>query len=157
MDSLLKSYLSKHNLYYIEYKHPPVSSVEESKSLKVKVPGMHCKTLFLKDDKGKFYLIGMKADKRLNTSALKKVLNAKKLNFASPTELKEVLNLAPGSVSIFGIINSKNTSLIIDEDVWSADLVGFHPNLNTSTLVLNHENLEKFYNSLNAEKQIIKL
>ena len=36
-------------------------------------------------------------------------------------------------------------------------IVGFHPNINTSTLELKHEDLKKFYDSLKAEKYILEL
>src|SRR3989344_3877964 len=90
---------------------------------------------------------------------LKSLLEIKKLNFGSPEELKEKLNLTPGSVSIFGMINSKDSEvvLLIDKEVWDAEKTGFHPNINTSTLELNHEDLEKYYNSLSGEKSILKL
>ena len=47
----------------------------------------------------------------------KKTLKIKKLHFASPEELKQHLNLTPGSVSIFGMIhpNSSQVILIIDK------------------------------------------
>jgi len=35
--------------------------------------------------------------------------------------------------------------------------VGFHPNQNTSTLVLKHEDLKKFYDSLDNGKEIIEI
>jgi len=57
------------------------------------------------------------------------------------------------------MIHAKPNSvfLIIDKQVWDAPLVGFHPNINTSTLELSHEALEKFYLSLYAKKQILQL
>ena len=99
----------------------------------------------------------MPAEKRLDSKILKKKLSIKELHFASGEELKQEINLTPGSVSIFGMIYSKDVFLIIDKELWDAELVGFHPNINTSTIVLNHANLEKFYNSLKARKEIIKL
>jgi len=157
MDKNLKTYLEKHNIQYKIYKHPAVFTVEESKSIKTKIPGMHTKCLFLKDEKQNFYLIALSAEKRLNTKSLKDKLRIKDLHFANPEELKQQLNLTPGSVSIFGMIYSKNFFLIIDKELWNAESVGFHPNINTSTIVLNHENLEKFYNTLNIKKEIMEL
>jgi len=134
-----------------------VFTVEESKHLKKHIQGLHTKCLFLKDNKGNFYLVAISAHNKLNIKALRKNLNLKKLHFASPEELKSELNLTPGSVSIFGIIYSSSTHLILDKEVWTADIVGFHPNINTETLELTHENLEKFYNSLENKKEILDL
>lgn len=157
MDKILQSHLEKNSISYSVFQHPPVFTVEESKSLKSKIPGLHTKCLFLKDNKSNFYLIALPAQKRLNTSLLRKTLKLKKLNFSTPEELKSELSLTPGSVSIFGLIYSKKTTLLLDKEVWLAPLVGFHPNINTSTLVISHEDLEKFLNSLNIEKEILEV
>ncbi len=122
-------------------------------------PGvLHTKNLFLKDEANNFYLICMYANKRLDLKLLKKKLKARdKLSLASPEQLKEHLNLTPGSVSIFGMIHAKNVSLILDKQVWESEKVGFHPNINTSTLELSHTDLKKFYDSLKSKKEIIDL
>ena len=159
MDKKLIEYLDKNNIRYIIHKHKAVFTVEESKELKKKIPGLHCKTLFLKDSKGKFYLIGMPAEKRLDSKEFRKIVGAKKVRFGNEDELKKEVNLVPGSVSIFGIIYAKKdrVKLILDKEVWGADIVGFHPNVNTSTLEIKHEDLKKFYNSLDCEKEIVEL
>lgn len=157
MDTTLLNYLKERDITYIEHKHKAVFTVEESKSIKSLIPGMHTKNLFLKDDKGNFYLVCMNAHKRLNINFLRKKFNADKLHFGSSEELKNELNLTPGSVSIFGIIYSKNVHLIIDKEVWEAEITGFHPNINTSTLEIHHKDLEKFIQSLKSKPEIIEL
>jgi len=159
MDKNLEKYLDKYNVKYVEHKHKAVFTVEESKELKKEIPGLHCKCLFLKDSKGKFYLIGMPGEKRLDSKKFREKIGAKKVRFGTAKELKEKINLVPGSVSVFGAIYIKNqsTKLIIDKEVWRAERVGFHPNVNTATLELSHDNLEKFYNSLECEKEVIEL
>ena len=159
MEKKLLSYLKKHDIQFKEHFHPAVFTVEESINLKKQIPKIfHTKNLFLKDEAKKFYLVCMDAHEKLNLKALKEKLNAKKkLSFASPKQLKEHLNLTPGSVSIFGMISATSVFLIIDKKIWDAERVGFHPNINTSTLELTHENLEKFYNSLNSKKLILDL
>lgn len=158
MDEILKDYLSKHKISYNLHKHSAVFTVaESSKDEKImKIPGLHCKTLFLKDDLGRFYLVGMPAHKRLDIKKLERHLGVKKLKFGSEEELKKI-NLIPGSVSIFGAIYSRDVVLIITKDVWDAEIVGFHPNVNTETLEITHENLERYYNSLDNQKEVIAL
>jgi Ala-tRNA(Pro) deacylase len=163
MKKSLQNYLKKHNIHYTEYKHPPFFTVKESRKLKQKIPGLHTKCLFLKglsnssEHSKVFYLIALPANKRLDTKSLRKKLKLKKLFFASPQELKKELNLTPGSVSIFALINSKKTTLLMDKKIWYAKSSGFHPNINTSTLVLSKESLEKYYKSLKIEKEVIQL
>ena len=159
MDKNLEKYLKEHDIKYIEHKHPAVFTVEESKNIKKTIPGLHCKCLFLKDNKGKYYLIGLPSDKRLDSKKFRWSIKAKKARFGTVEELKEEVNLTPGSVSIFGAIYIKGdeVKLILDKEVWLAKTTGFHPNVNTSTLEISHEELEKFYNSLKCDKEIVEL
>lgn len=157
MDKALESYLKEHKIEYVEHKHKAVFTVAESTSIKKHIPGLSCKCLFLKDEKGKFYLLAMNAHKRANMKLLRKEIDVEKLHFASEEELKRELNVTPGSVSIFAMIHSKNVSLIIDKEVWTAEIVGFHPNINTSTLEISHKNLEIFINSLKTKALILKM
>ena len=68
------------------------------------------------------------------------------MKFANINNLKEILELEPGSVSPFGLINDKEniTKLLIDKEVWDSDWVSFHPNINTETLELKGEDFRKF-------------
>lgn len=157
MDKELFKYLNELGLKYKEYRHPAVFSVAESKKLNLNIPGAHTKNLFLKDENNNYYLLVCPGDKRMNLKALKKHLNIKELHFCSPQELKEELNITPGSVSLFCIIYAKNVSLLIDKEVWDAKEAGFHPNINTSTLVISHDGLGKFYNSLKCKKEVIEI
>ena len=159
MDSKLKGYLEKNGVNYILHKHSAVFTVSESdsnESIK-KIPGLRCKTLFLKSEHDMFYLVGMPGKKRLDIKNLERHLGVKKLRFASEEELERELKTRAGSVSIFGAINSSNVWLILDKEVWLADRVCFHPNINTETLELKHEDLERFYNSLDNRKEIVEL
>ncbi len=159
MEQNLKNYLTKNHVKYKEYAHKAVFTVSESIELKKSISGMHCKCLFLKNESHNFYLVAMPAQKRLEINGLRKNLSAKKLHFASQNELFDKLKLTPGSVSIFGMINNSenNVALIIDKEVWNAEYVGFHPNINTSTLVISHDDLERFYNSLKQNKEVREL
>lgn len=157
MDNNLLRYLDNLKIKYEVFRHKPVFTVEESKSIKASIPGIHTKNLFLKDEKSRFYLVCLPAEKRLNMNNLKKVISAKKLYFASSDNLKSELNLLPGSVSIFGMIYARNTHLILDKEIFEGESSGFHPNINSATLVLTKKNLKVFYDSINAKKEILKL
>lgn len=152
----LLEYLNLHNIPYNEHFHPAVFTVEESKKLHLNIPGLHTKNLFLKSSQG-FYLVCLEADKKLDMKLLKSKLGVKDLSFGSPDELKSELCVSPGSVSLFALIHSKNTTLVLDKKVWDAEVTGFHPNVNTSTLEITHDSLAKFYGTLKCKKLIIDL
>ncbi len=157
MDEELYACLRVLGVTYILHEHKPVFTVAESHFLKDRIAGVHTKSLFLKDEKNRFYLVCMKGDKRLDMKALEMHLQVAKLHFGDHAELKRELHLAPGSVSVFGMIHAKATKLILDKEVWDAETVSFHPNINTETLELKHYDFEKFYNSLNSSKEVIEL
>lgn len=158
MDKNLEDYLLVNSIEYKEYPHVAVFTVAESTKIKETIPGLPTKNLFLKDQSNRFFLVCMFAHTRLNLKKLKTQLDAnKKLTFASPEELKVHLNLTPGSVSIFGMIYAKDVSLIIDKKIWEAEQSGFHPNVNTSTIVLSKNSLKTFIDSLNIKPIILDL
>src|SRR5271156_2051816 len=78
--------------------HPPFFTVEEGRAWHDKIPGLHCKNLFLKDKKHKIWLIVMPGDKRADINCLEKRIHAARLSFGKPELLQEVLGLTPGSV-----------------------------------------------------------
>lgn len=156
MDKTLISYLEENNINFTIHTHIPVFTVAESKSVREKIPGLHVKNLFLKDEKGNFYLYVCPAEKQANLKALRKFLNVKKIQFGSPEELHSQLKISPGSVSLFCMIYSKDTLLIIDNEVYFAEKAGFHPNNNTATLVLENKDIKKFINSLNKKYLIFQ-
>jgi Ala-tRNA(Pro) deacylase len=140
MDQLLENWLADHSIEYVLHRHPYVYTVEEARLHCSHIPGLHCKNLFLKDSVAKkFYLITLPATKKVEIKLLRKIIGAKKLSFAKADELKRILNLDPGSVSPFGLVNDKLNKVIycIDKEVWKAEKVCFHPNTNDETLELN--------------------
>lgn len=66
--------------------------------------------------------------------------------FARPDELMQWLKLTPGSVTPFGLIHdtTHHIMVMVDNDLLVYELVGFHPNINTATLVLSSSDFQKF-------------
>jgi len=158
MDKELAQYLEAHEIAYEVYEHPAIFTVAEGKRLKVNVPGLHCKCLFLKDEQDRYYLLGMEADKRCDMKALRKELGVRKLHFGSDEALATMLRVRPGSVSIFALIHApQDVMLLLDEAVWKAERVGFHPNINTATIVITHKNLERYAASLDKKYRIVSV
>ncbi|MBD3319120.1 prolyl-tRNA synthetase associated domain-containing protein [Candidatus Woesearchaeota archaeon] len=160
MEEQVKNYLQQHGITYTEHTHPAVFTVKESSIHCAHIPGLHCKNLFLQDrDTGQHYLVTLPAHTRLDIKALQKSLHVKKLTFGKEQDLQELLGLTPGSVSPLGLINDTNNKVIaiITKEVWDAPIVGFHPNINTSTLEVNKESFHKLMNSFHHHVLIIDL
>ncbi len=138
--------LEQLDIDYIRHDHPPVFTISESKDHWSTVTGMHCKNLFLRDNKGKrHYLLCAEAHKPIDLKALGASIG-QRLGFASPQRLMQYLGLEPGSVSPFGLINdtASTVQVMLDRDILSADIVNFHPNINTVTLGIHPTDLEKY-------------
>ena len=159
MDISLKQWLEKRKIKYILHTHPAVFTVEEAQKHCSFIPGLHCKNLFLKEKKGekRYFLITLQADKRLELNELEKLILSSKLTFANKEELENFLGLSIGAVSPLGLINDERNEVIyvVDKAVWDADIVAFHPNINTETLEIQQEYFHKIIHEVKNQFLII--
>src|SRR3954452_14183238 len=134
-------------IQYTRHEHPPVSTVDEAKQHWAGIDAMHCKNLFLRNQKGnRHYLVVLTATKRADLRAVADQIGDGKLSFASPERLMTHLGLTPGSVSPFGLINdtSHQVIVVLDRDFQTAARLAFHPNINTRTYTVAAADLMKF-------------
>jgi Ala-tRNA(Pro) deacylase len=160
MEKHVEDFLEKNGIIYTLYTHPAVFTCAEAEKYCKDVPGFSCKNLFLRDkDLGGFILVIMPASERLDMRSLEKKLEIKKVVFGKEEELLDILKLAPGAVSPLGLINDSKrlTRVVIDAEVWNADLVSFHPNINTESIVLKIEEFRKMICVMNVEVKIVLL
>jgi len=130
--------------------HRPLFTVEDGRDLHHTIAGLHCKNLFMKDKKGKLWLIVMPGDKRAQITQLEKTIGSARLSFGKPDLLMEVLGIAPGSVTPFALINdtARRVTVVLDTDMMKADLVNFHPLRNNASTTLSAADLLKFIKAL---------
>lgn len=144
-DMILRT-LKDLGIQYERVTHPPVFTVSEAKAYgSFEADG--CKNLFFYDKRAdKHYLVVMLEDKKAHSNTIRKQVRAGSLVFGSEENLKQLLGVTPGSVSPFGIINDQDrkVTVLIDEDLPRCRKVCFHPNINTSTLVIDYRDFEKF-------------
>ena len=78
---------------------------------------------------------------------------------ATEDELKEKLDLTPGSVSPFGLLNNKekDVELIIQQKILDDDYIGVHPNENTATIILKTIDLISFFKKKGYKIRILDL
>jgi Ala-tRNA(Pro) deacylase len=137
--------------------HPPIFTVGEGREWHDKIPGLHCKNLFLKDKKGKIWLAVMPGEKRADLNRLEKRVRSARLSFGKPELLLEVLGLTPGSVTPFGLINDKarRVTVIVDQDLPKAEWVNFHPLHNAASTTLRSADLSRFMRALGYDPVIV--
>jgi len=154
------SFLESNGINYERFDHPAVFTCEEAERLVPQMPGAHTKNLFLRDRKGvRNILVVVGYEKSVDLKKLKDVLDVDKLSFASPERLQECLGLDPGSVSLLGLINDSDhaVELVIDESIWKAESILCHPLVNTATLVISREGIEKFLQVTGHEPTIVNV
>lgn len=103
--------------------------------------------LFLKERKHEnYYLLIMLDYKRADFKEVSKQLNLSRLSFANEEELYFLLALNSGEVTPFGLLNDtdKIVNAILDNELENCKYVSFHPNTNTSTLVLRYKDFERY-------------
>lgn len=131
----------------VEYEradHAPAMTMEVCDEIDRALGALICKNLFLCNrSKTAFYLLMMPGDKQFKTKDLSAQINSSRLSFADAEFMERFLDITPGSVSVLGLINDKdnNVSLLIDEDVLSAEYFGCHPCINTSSLKIKTKDL----------------
>lgn len=149
---MILEYLDKLNMQYEMVNHEAVFTAEEAQKIKGLIKGVGCKNLFLKRDNNKYYLYLLEDNKKGNLKELEKILQIKKLHFATPEELKRILGLDKGGVTPLGIINDKDNlvTVIIDSNLKDKVLL-MHPEVNTKTIALKYDDLLKYIKYLKHE------
>jgi Ala-tRNA(Pro) deacylase len=154
------NYLDQHQISYEIYEHPPTPTVEEALPYWKDIKAAHCKNLFFRNHKGnRHYLVILDHRRQLNIHDLEQRLKQGKISFASPQRMEKYLGLAPGSVSVFGIINDheNHVHLFIDQALQSATHISFHPNQNNATLVISFASFQRFLESSGNTYEFIAL
>jgi Ala-tRNA(Pro) deacylase len=126
--------------------HPPLLTVEDSKRLRGDLPGGHCKNLFLKDKKDRYWLVVTLEDRKVDIKALDKRLGAARLSFASAERLWTVLGVNPGSVTPFALINDREhkVQVVLDAAMMREALLNYHPLVNNRTTAIKSADLVRF-------------
>lgn len=96
-----------------------------------------CKNLFLCNrQKTNFYLLLMPADKPFRTKEITSQLGCARLSFASEDAMEQLLQLTPGSATIFGLMHDteNRVQFLVDRDLLEEATFGCHPCINTSTI-----------------------
>ena len=146
--------LDELNIHYKLIDHPAVYTIDTMDELHLNKNGHIVKNLFLKNSNGKkHYLVVLKGDKKADLKSLKSQINSTALSFASEERLEKHLGLSKGAVTPLGIINDDEhlVNIVLDEDLKNEEILGVHPNVNTSTVFISYNDLIKFINSFGNE------
>ena len=110
--------------------HAPVFTVAESRAIKAAIPGGHSKNLFLKDRKGRLFLVVARDETAIDLKRLHEAIGAAgRLSFGSAELLRETLGVEPGSVTPFALLNDADgrVAVVLDAALMAFTRVNFHP------------------------------
>lgn len=144
---------------YELHHHAPIFTVEEGEHLKVSIPGIHCRNLFVRDKKEEMFLVVAANETRIDMKKLSNVLGCGRLSFGSPDRLWRHLGIRPGSVCPFCIINDtdKKVRIMLDKQMMQAQRMNVHPLDNAMTVGLSPADLIRFIEHVGHKPEIVDL
>ena len=139
--------------------HPPVYTVEQAREHTHHLPGGHCKNLFLKDKKGRLWLVTCLDERQLDLNALSRRLGAARFSFGRAELLREILGVEPGAVTPLAIANDADGRVthVLDRGLLAHDLVNCHPLRNDATTSIRSGDLLRFVRATGHEPVLLDL
>lgn len=137
--------------------HEAVFTVAESSKLEHDIPGGHTKNLLLKDKRDRLYLVTALGSAVIDMKSLHKILGSDRLSFAKPDLLLEVMNVTPGSVTVFALINDieRRINVVLDARLMEHETINCHPLENTATTNIARDDLLRFIRACGHEPRIL--
>jgi Ala-tRNA(Pro) deacylase len=141
------------------YSHPPVFTVADATALRGSLPGGHCKSLFLKDKKGGFWLAVMLEERRTDLKKLALRLTAPRFSFGGAADLYRVLGVRPGSVTPFAFVNDIEhlVTPVLDAAMLDHDPLNYHPLSNDRTTAVAPADLLRFIAACGHVPRVVDL
>jgi len=153
-------YLKSTGINFEMIEHPPTPTIEDAIKYWGKMEATHCKNLFFRNHKGnRHYLVIIEHKKQLVIRDLEQKLKQGKLSFASEKRMAKYLEIQPGSVSLFGLINDteNHVYVFLDKDLMRSEYISFHPNNNTASLKISQDDFRKFLNESGNSYEFLDL
>jgi Ala-tRNA(Pro) deacylase len=97
----IRNHLKAAGIDFREVHHQPTRTSEESAAARGEALNVGAKALLLKTD-DVFQLFVLPADRKLDSTAIRRQLGVRKTRFASVEELHDMVGLVPGAVPPFG-------------------------------------------------------
>ncbi len=139
--------------------HPPVFTVAGAAAMRGNLPGGHCKSLFLKDKKGGFWLAVMIEERRIDLNKLATRLGAPRFSFGAAADLEALLGVRPGSVTPFALVNdlAHRVAPVLDRAMLDCDPLNYHPLANDRTTAIAPADLLRFIAACGHQPRIVDL
>lgn len=140
------------------YEHDAVFTVDDMTFIHNAIVAKHTKNLFLKDSRGRFWLVTLPASCRADLKHIATTLGAGKLSFGKSDQMLDVLDVEPGAVTPLAVLNDKQhqVTVAIDKSFEGRD-IAVHPMRNTATVVMESDTLISILRSDDREVLVAPL
>ncbi len=139
--------------------HPPVFTVEEAQAVRAEMIGGHTKNLFLRNKKGRMWLLVCDEERKLDLKEVGKRLEAGRLSFGRPERLMQHLGVNPGAVSPFAVMNDKEgqVRLVFERSLLEIPELNFHPLDNSMTTRIATPDVIRFLEEVDHAPELVDL
>jgi Ala-tRNA(Pro) deacylase len=136
------------NIAYTILAHEPLFTSDQATEVAKQLPWAHPKNLFLYDKKNpnRLFLLSVVDTKRLDINRFAKMVGVTGMSFAKAETLKQLLGVAPGSVTPLGLFHDHTgqISYYIDSDLLAHADISIHPLRNDHTVTLDMQDFLRF-------------
>lgn len=146
----LLTHLDELGIEHRTFSHPAVFTVEEARELRGAIEGAHTKNLFVRDKKGRMWLVVALEDRSVDLKALARALGHRNFSFGSPQRLMEYLGVIPGAVTPFALFNDHTGAVrvALDEGLRDYETWNFHPLDNSMTTAIRPADMLRFLDAI---------
>ncbi|MCD6441852.1 MAG: hypothetical protein J7L86_08765 [Candidatus Marinimicrobia bacterium] len=131
----IKDLLNSNSINFREVHHEPAKTSQESARARGEDISIGGKALVLKiEDSFKIFVLS--AAKKLDSAAIKKRFNIKRLRFANRDELLELTGLEPGSIPPFGQ-PLFDLELFVDNSIVQNKKIAFNAGTHTDSIIMS--------------------
>lgn len=156
----LFAFLDRLGIAVTTVEHPPLFTVADSQALRGEIAGGHTKNLFVKDRKDRYFLLTVEEDATIDLKTVHAVIGASgKVSFGRPEALMELLGVAPGAVTAFGLLNDTagRVTFVVDEALMRHDVINAHPLSNAATTSIAAADLIRFVEATGHAASVLKV
>lgn len=158
----LQAMLQELEIPFDVHEHPPVRTVEEMLPHLEGARGVKCKNFFLRDKRGKLFVLTAPHDREVGLAGVGKAVGAKDLRFAPESLLRAKLGVEPGCLTPFAVANDTpgEVQLLVDEALTErgdGQWLLLHPMVNTATVGIPAGALDKFARHVKHPFKTLKL
>lgn len=155
----LFAFLDNLGIKTVTHDHQPVFTVAESAELHERLPGGHTKNLFVKDKKGRLFLVVALHDAVIDLKTIhQKIGGQGRVSFGNADLLMGALGVTPGSVTALALINDRDdqkVTAVFDAAMMREPLLNCHPLKNDATTAIANEDLLRFARACGHEPLVV--